>query len=79
VLLRGAGRIGAAGTLVCRTGAHIGRSPNDKFVVLEPSGEANVARGVVNPPVEASDFDAVYRGVTSYLEVKDLNVIDVEP
>ena len=28
------GRIAAGGGIVCTTGAHTGRSPNDKFIVL---------------------------------------------
>ena len=34
------GVIAAAGPLSCRTGQHTGRSPNDKFIVREPSSEA---------------------------------------
>src|SRR5262245_37312580 len=64
---RGEGLVAAGGPLVCRTGAHTGRSPNDKFVVLEPSSEANVAWGPVNRPFETSHFDALHRDMMSYL------------
>ena len=36
------GSISIDGPLVCRTGQHTGRSPNDKFIVREPSSEGNV-------------------------------------
>ena len=39
------GSIAAEGPLVCRTGQHTGRSPNDKFVVKEPSSDAQIAWG----------------------------------
>ena len=42
------GVIAADGPFVCRTGQHTGRSPNDKFVVKEPSSDANVWWGKVN-------------------------------
>ena len=43
------GLLAAEGPLVCRTGAHTGRSPNDKFVVQEPSSEAHICVGQGQP------------------------------
>ena len=47
----GEGMIAAEGPLVVRTGTHTGRSPKDKFIVREPSSEANVWWGDVNHPI----------------------------
>ena len=52
-LRRDEGVVAADGPLVCRTGQHTGRSPNDKFVVKEPSSEAHVHWGKVNRPMAA--------------------------
>ena len=46
------GLIGADGPLVCRTGEHTGRSPNDKFIVREPSSDEEIAWGGPNRPMD---------------------------
>ncbi len=46
------GLISAEGPLVCRTGQHTGRSPNDKFIVREPSSADKVWWSKVNRPIE---------------------------
>src|ERR1041385_7297772 len=71
------GVIAAEGPLACRTGLHTGRSPNDKFVVLEPSSEATVAWGKVNRPMDEVEFDALHRDLLSSLEGRELFVQDV--
>jgi phosphoenolpyruvate carboxykinase (ATP) len=68
--------IAADGPLACRTGLHTGRSPNDKFVVREPSSEANVAWGKVNRPMDAAHFDALHRDLLSALKGAELFVQD---
>ena len=45
------GVISADGPLVCRTGEHTGRSPNDKFIVREPSSDEHIAWGGPNRPM----------------------------
>jgi phosphoenolpyruvate carboxykinase (ATP) len=73
---RDEGHIAAEGPLVCRTGQHTGRSPNDKFVVKEPSSEKHVHWGAVNRPVEEANFDALHRDMMAFVRDKDLFVLD---
>ena len=70
------GLIGEGGPLVCLTGQHTGRSPNDKFVVREPLSEEDVWWGKVNRPIAAADFDAVRKALLTYLQGKELFVRD---
>jgi phosphoenolpyruvate carboxykinase (ATP) len=49
------------------TSPHTGRSPNDKFVVREPSSEADVDWGKVNQPISEAHFDALLADVQGYL------------
>jgi len=75
-LRRGEGILAAEGPLVCKTGQHTGRSPNDKFVVRESSSERHVHWGNVNRPVEEATFDALHRDMMTYLQDRDLFVLD---
>src|SRR5215510_13220834 len=70
------GVIASEGPLVCRTGQHTGRSPNDKFVVKEPSSEGNVAWGPVNRPMSTAQFDGLRQDIVSSLQGKELFVQD---
>ena len=73
---RNEGQIAASGPLACRTGQHTGRSPNDKFVVREPSSEAEIAWGKVNRPIEPAQFDALHADLIASLAGKELFVLD---
>jgi phosphoenolpyruvate carboxykinase (ATP) len=64
------------GPLVCRTGSHTGRSPNDKFVVKEPSSEANIWWGSVNRPFSEENFERIFRRMRSYLENQAVYIQD---
>jgi phosphoenolpyruvate carboxykinase (ATP) len=76
-LRRGEGELSADGAIVCMTSPHTGRSPNDKFVVQEPSSEKNVDWGKVNKPFPADKFDALHAKMMKALEGKELFVQDV--
>ena len=75
-LRRGQAVLAADGPLVARTGQHTGRSPNDKFIVREPSSEQHVHWGNVNKPIDEAKFDALHRDMMSYLQDKELYVLD---
>jgi phosphoenolpyruvate carboxykinase (ATP) len=68
------GLIAAEGPLVCQTGPHTGRSPNDKFFVREPSSESHIAWGAVNKPLSSLHFQALYQDLTASLEDTELYV-----
>src|ERR1700712_1399886 len=70
------GVIAAQGPIVCRTGQHTGRSPNDKFVVREPSSEAEIAWGKVNRALDPAQFDALHKDLVASLRGKELFVLD---
>ncbi|HEY5617211.1 MAG TPA: phosphoenolpyruvate carboxykinase [Vicinamibacterales bacterium] len=76
LLQRHEGQLAAEGPLVCLTGHHTGRSPNDKFFVREQSSEPHIHWGDVNRGVDASAFDALHRDMVAYLQDKDLYVLD---
>jgi phosphoenolpyruvate carboxykinase (ATP) len=76
ILERKEGAVAAPGSLVFRTGEHTGRSPQDKFVVREPSSEKNIWWGEVNRPIEPERFDALYDRVSAYLEGREVFVQD---
>ena len=70
------GQLAAEGPLVARTGHHTGRSPNDKFVVREPSSEKHIQWGDVNRPLDAASFEALHKDLAAYLQDKELFVLD---
>jgi phosphoenolpyruvate carboxykinase (ATP) len=64
------------GPLVVRTGQHTGRSPNDKFIVREPSSDGEVWWGKVNRPISDEHFESLHSRMLAYLQGRDLFVQD---
>ncbi len=64
------------GPLVVRTGHHTGRSPNDKYIVQEPSSEKNIWWGKANRPFDPQKFDNLYHRLLAYLQGKDIFIQD---
>ncbi len=71
---QGEGKIVDGGPLVAYTGVHTGRSPNDKFVVKEPSSEKDVDWGKHNRPISEENFNRMYAKVTAYMQGRNIFV-----
>src|SRR3954468_1401341 len=75
-LVRGEGALSHQGALVFRTGKYTGRSPKDKFVVREPSVEAEIDWGPVNQPFDPERFEALHDRVARHLAGRETWVVD---
>ena len=73
---RSEGTIAAHGPLVCRTGQHTGRSPNDKFIARDPGADRAVAWGGVNRPMSEAQFSVLRHDLLESLRGTDLFVQD---
>ena len=65
---RGEGELADMGPFVAITSPHTGRSPNDKFVVKEPTTEKDVWWGKVNVAFEPLKFDLLLADVRRHLD-----------
>ncbi|MHB8398795.1 MAG: phosphoenolpyruvate carboxykinase (ATP) [Candidatus Limnocylindrales bacterium] len=72
----GEGIVAAAGPLVVRTGKHTGRSPQDKFVVREPSSEAKIWWGEINHPIAPEHYARLRARLVDYLADRQLYAQD---
>jgi phosphoenolpyruvate carboxykinase (ATP) len=75
---RSEGEFADMGPFVAVTTPHTGRSPNDKFVVKEPSSEKDVDWGKVNQPLSVEKYQLLLEDVRKYLnESAELFVEDL--
>ena len=74
---RGEGRMAEGGALVVLTGQYTGRSPNDKFIVDEPSSHDKINWGKVNVAMSEERFERLHAKVAAYFQAKDIYVQDL--
>ena len=75
-LARGEGEIADSGPLLVKTGAHTGRSAQDKFIVRDATTEDNVWWDN-NKSMTAEQFDALHEDMLAYAEGKEFLVQDL--
>jgi phosphoenolpyruvate carboxykinase (ATP) len=75
-LARGEGILTDLGALAAYTGANTGRSPRDRYLVAEPTSQADILWGPVNRPMEPAAFDRLADRVRAYFQGRDLFVAD---
>jgi len=68
----GEGMLAANGPLVVRTGKHTGRSPKDKFIVVEPTSESKIWWGDVNHPISEEHYERLRERLMTYARERDL-------
>ena len=70
-LTRNEGSLTDTGALLITTGKRTGRSPNDRFIVDEPSTSIDIDWGDVNKPFSEDKFEALWDRASEHLSQKD--------
>jgi phosphoenolpyruvate carboxykinase (ATP) len=73
---RGEGTLTASGALVAYTGNRTGRSPQDRYIVREPTSEWQLDWGTVNRPIEPEVFERLLVKAAAYLQGRPLFLAD---
>ncbi len=74
---RGEGLLSAGGNFVANTTPFTGRSPEDKWLVKEPSSQDKVWWGKVNRPMAPEHYERLLADVQDYLQTRRLFVRDL--
>lgn len=77
IIKRQEGLLAHLGPIVVRTGHHTGRSPNDKFIVDDPSTGKDVNWSKDNKPISKENFEKIYSRIQAYLQTKEVFVQDL--
>ncbi len=75
-LARKEGSLSNTGALLVYTGKYTGRSPEDRYIVDEPSIHDEISWGKTNMPIAIEKFNAIYSKMCAYLQNRELYVFD---
>lgn len=75
-LSRKEGCLTSTGALMADTGKFTGRSPQDRFIVLDDKTKSSVWWGEINIPFDSEKFDALEEKMKIFLSTKDLFIRD---
>jgi len=64
----GQGKLSSSGALVVNTGRFTGRSPQDRFIVLDQVTEKTVDWGEINKPIDSKHFDELFEKMMKYMD-----------
>jgi len=76
IIRRAEGNIAHLGPVVVRTGHHMGRSPEDRFIVKEPSSVDKIWWGSANKGIEQEKFMNLFYRLQAYFQNKDIFIQD---
>ncbi|MEH7115263.1 phosphoenolpyruvate carboxykinase (ATP) [Neobacillus niacini] len=71
ILSRNEGKLTSTGAISVTTGKYTGRSPQDKFIVMEESIKNKIDWGSLNQPISEDIFKNLYNKVVAYLKQKN--------
>ncbi|HEA29086.1 MAG TPA: phosphoenolpyruvate carboxykinase (ATP) [Leeuwenhoekiella sp.] len=75
-LEKGMGREASSGALAINTGDFTGRSPKDRFIVIDDKTRENVWWGAINIPFDAEKFERLLEKMNTYLSDREIYVRD---
>ena len=75
-ILNGEGRLTDTGALAINTGEFTGRSPKDRYIVVDDKTNSRVDWGDINQSITSENFGCLLEDVQNYLQGKNVYVTD---